>query len=67
MLRGVGAAVLPEDLVAAFRGQLAVVRGPKEPLRDSVWCNELRSARRAAGPEAFLSRLAGEFAEAGPA
>jgi DNA-binding transcriptional LysR family regulator len=47
VLRGVGAAVLPEDVTAPFRrrGELALVRGPREPLRDPIWLNELRGAR----------------------
>jgi DNA-binding transcriptional LysR family regulator len=64
-LRGVGAAVLPEDVALPFqrRGELAILRGPKEPLRDSIWLNELRSGRRAQAPDAFRARLVQELAE----
>jgi DNA-binding transcriptional LysR family regulator len=64
-LRGVGAAVLPEDVVEPFRkrGELAILRGPKEPLRDAIWLNELRSGRRAQAPDAFRARLVQELAE----
>jgi DNA-binding transcriptional LysR family regulator len=64
-LRGVGAAVLPEDVAEPFRrrGELAILRGPREPLRDVVWLNELRSSRRALAPDAFRARLVAELAE----
>jgi DNA-binding transcriptional LysR family regulator len=69
VLRGVGAAVLPEDVVLPFerRGELAILRGPREPLRDHVWLNELRSARRARTPAAFRAVLVRQLAEAGEA
>ena len=40
-LRGVGACVLPEDLVEPHRrrGDLVVLRGSGRALRDSVWLN----------------------------
>ena len=46
-LRGVGACVLPEDLVEPHRerGDLVVLRGSGRPLRDSVWLNALPRRR----------------------
>ncbi|MGH7288462.1 MAG: LysR family transcriptional regulator [Myxococcota bacterium] len=59
VLRGVGAAVLPEDVTAHFRrrGELALIRGPREPLRDAVWLNELRGARRSRATARFRDLL----------
>jgi DNA-binding transcriptional LysR family regulator len=59
VLRGVGAAVLPEDVTAPFRrrGELAWIRGPREPLRDPIWLNELRGARGGRAPAAFRELL----------
>jgi DNA-binding transcriptional LysR family regulator len=59
VLRGAGAAVVPEDLAEPYRrrGELALVRGPREPLRDAVWLNELRAARRSRAPAAFRELL----------
>ena len=67
VVRGVGAAVVPEDVAEPFqrRGELAILRGPREPLRDHVWLNELRSARRARAPAAFRALLVRRLAEAG--
>ncbi len=67
VLRGVGAAVVPEDVADPFRrrGELEVLRGPKEPLRDPVWLNELRTTRRPRTPEAFRELLLRKFAESG--
>ncbi len=61
VLRGVGAAVVPEDLAEPFRrrGEIAVIQGPRAPLRDSVWLNELRTARRSPAPAAFHALLVG--------
>jgi DNA-binding transcriptional LysR family regulator len=61
VLRGVGAAVVPEDLAEPFRRrrELRVIRGPRAPLRDVVWLNELRAARRPSGPDAFRALLLG--------
>ncbi len=44
---GVGIGVLPRDLVEPFRkrGELRVIPGPGDPLRDFLWLNQLRSAR----------------------
>jgi DNA-binding transcriptional LysR family regulator len=65
VLRGVGAAVLPEDVAEPFRrrGELAILRGPKESLRDPVWVNDLRGGRRATARDAFRARLIEELAE----
>jgi DNA-binding transcriptional LysR family regulator len=59
VLRGVGAAVLPEDVMEPFRrrGELAWIRGPREPLRDPIWLNELRGARGGRAPAAFRELL----------
>jgi DNA-binding transcriptional LysR family regulator len=69
VLRGVGAAVVPEDVALPFekRGELAILRGPREPLRDHVWLNELRSARRPRTPSAFRAVLVRALAEPGDA
>jgi len=65
VVRGVGAAVLPEDVAEPFRrrGELTLLRGPREPLRDHVWLNELRSARRARTPAVFRALLVRQLAE----
>jgi DNA-binding transcriptional LysR family regulator len=65
VLKGVGAAVLPEDVVKSFRkrGQLVVLATRAEPLRDHVWLNALRSRRRALAPEAFRELLLSRFRE----
>jgi DNA-binding transcriptional LysR family regulator len=59
VLRGVGAAVLPEDVTAPFRrrGELVLVRGPREPLRDAVWLNELGGGRAGGAPARFRELL----------
>lgn len=56
---GVGAAVLPADVAEAFRRrkELVVVRGPREPLRDAVWLNELRGAGANRAHAAFREHL----------
>lgn len=72
VLRGVGAAVLPEDVTAPFRsrGALGLIPGPREPLRDPIWLNELRGARggRAVARfrELLLESLGGPEARAQP-
>jgi len=45
--RGVGACVLPADLVEPYRrrGELVVIRGCGSPLLDGIWLNELSGAR----------------------
>ena len=45
--RGVGCGVLPGDLAEPFRkrGELYVIPGPGDPLRDHLWLNQLRGAR----------------------
>jgi DNA-binding transcriptional LysR family regulator len=59
VLGGVGAAVLPEDVLEPYRrrGRLAVIRGPREPLRDPVWLNELRGARPGRAAAVFREQL----------
>ena len=59
VLAGVGAAVLPEDVAEPFRRrkELAVIRGPRGPLRDAVWLNELKGARRNRTHAAFREQL----------
>jgi DNA-binding transcriptional LysR family regulator len=64
VLRGVGAAVVPEDLAEPYRRrrELRVIPGPRAPLRDFVWLNELRAARRSPAPAAFRALLLGSSA-----
>jgi len=59
VVAGVGAAVLPADVANAFRRrkELVVVRGPREPLRDAVWLNELRGAGANRAHAAFRETL----------
>jgi len=59
VLRGAGAAVLPEDLVEPFqrRRQLSIIGGPGRPLTDHIWLNELRGARPRRAAAAFRSLL----------
>jgi DNA-binding transcriptional LysR family regulator len=59
-LRGVGACVLPEDLVEPHRrrGDLVVLRGSGRPLRDSVWLNGLPGRRGALVKRRFREALA---------
>jgi len=66
VLRGVGAAVVPEDLAEPYRRrrELAVIHGPRAPLRDAVWLNELRTARRSLAPAAFRELLVGALGRA---
>jgi DNA-binding transcriptional LysR family regulator len=68
VLRGAGAAVLPEDVTAPFRrrGELALVRGPREPLRDAVWLNELGGGRAAGAPARFRELLLASLRAPGP-
>ncbi len=69
VLRGVGAAVLPQDLAEPFRRrrELALIQGPRAPLIDFVWLNELRAARRSPAPAAFRELLVGSLGESPPA
>lgn len=57
--RGLGACVLPLDLVEPYRqrGELVVIRGQKETLRDVIWLNELTSSRTRAIQRAFREAL----------
>ena len=57
--QGVGAAVLPEDLVKPFvrRRELAVIRGSDRALSDHLWLSELRGARSGRAAAAFRERL----------
>ncbi len=57
--RGVGACVLPEDLVAPYQqdGDLRVVRGPRDVLRDQIWLHQLADARPTALQAAFRDAL----------
>jgi DNA-binding transcriptional LysR family regulator len=59
VLRGAGAAVLPEDVAVPYRrrGELALLRGPREPLRDAVWLNELGGGRGGGAPARFRELL----------
>jgi DNA-binding transcriptional LysR family regulator len=59
VLEGVGAAVLPEDVVEPYRrrGRLVVIEGPREPLRDPIWLNELRGARPGRALAVFREQL----------
>jgi DNA-binding transcriptional LysR family regulator len=61
VLRGIGAAVVPEDLAEPYRRrrELALIAGPRAPLRDFVWLNELRTPRRSPAPDAFRALLVG--------
>ncbi|HYB99866.1 MAG TPA: LysR family transcriptional regulator [Candidatus Limnocylindrales bacterium] len=62
VLRGAGAAVLPSDVAEPFQeeGRLSVLRGPREPMRDPVWLNQLASARRVKALDAFRELLVRE-------
>lgn len=56
---GVGATVLPSDLIEPLRKQkeLVVIRGPRAPLRDGIWLNELANARPTRIHAAFRNAL----------
>ena len=57
--RGVGACVLPQDLVSPYRklGELTVVRGKRPTLRDGIWLNEIDAARTNPIQSAFKQAL----------
>ena len=57
--RGVGACVLPQDLVDPFRkqGELSILRGTGKVLRDEIWLHQLDDARPSALHEAFRQAL----------
>jgi len=63
-LRGVGACVLPQDLVEPYveRGELSLLRGPHGDLRDGVWLSELSGARTGAIQSAFREALRASLA-----
>ncbi len=65
VLAGVGAAVLPEDVAEPFRRrkELVLIRGPREPLRDAIWLNELKGASGNRAHAAFRERLLASLAE----
>ncbi len=56
---GVGATILPSDLIEPFRKrkELVVLSGPRAPLRDGIWLNELADARPTRIQAAFRSAL----------
>jgi hypothetical protein len=58
--------VLREDLLEPYRrrGRLAVIRGPREPLRDPVWLNALRGARPGRAAALFREQLLASFGQA---
>jgi DNA-binding transcriptional LysR family regulator len=58
-LRGVGACVLPRDLVDPYRkaGELTVVRGRRSPLRDDIWLNEIDATHSSPIQTAFREAL----------
>ena len=57
--RGVGACVLPQDLVAPYRkqGELTVIGGPRGTLRDGIWLNEIETTRTSPILSAFKQAL----------
>jgi DNA-binding transcriptional LysR family regulator len=67
VLRGTGAAVLPNDLVEPLRrtGQLTVISGSKRPLLDQVFLNELAGAKRGRAATAFREILRARVARTG--
>ncbi len=56
---GVGATVLASNLVEPLRKrkELAVIHGPRKPLRDGIWLNELADVRSTRIQAAFRSAL----------
>jgi DNA-binding transcriptional LysR family regulator len=71
VMRGVGAAVIPEDFAASYqhRKQLAVTKGPRRPLMDPLWLNELGGVHVnravAAFRELLLERLGDQSSDIG--
>ncbi|MDJ0865903.1 MAG: LysR family transcriptional regulator [Myxococcota bacterium] len=59
VLARAGLAVLPRDLVDPHlrRGRLRLVPGPRAPLTDAIWLNELRDARPTASLQAFRQAI----------
>jgi DNA-binding transcriptional LysR family regulator len=59
VLRGTGAAVIPEHIVKPFdvAKQLSVIPGTAAPLLDHVWVNDLSSRRAARAPAVFRALL----------
>jgi len=59
VLNGVGACVLPDDLVEPHRrrGDLVVLRGSGEPLRDTVWLNGVPGKRGPVVKQRFREAL----------
>lgn len=66
-LRGVGACVLPQDLVSPYRkrGELTVIRGTRPPLRDGIWLNEIDAPRTSAIQTVFKEALLYAFKGSG--
>jgi len=56
---GVGATVLPSNLVEPLRKrkELHVIRGPRSPLRDGIWLNELASGHPTRIQSAFRTAV----------
>ena len=63
VLRGAGAAVIPEDIARPFerQKQLSIVPGQRTPLLDHVWLNDLPGSRSARAPQAFRELLLEHF------
>ncbi len=57
--RGVGACVLPADLVEPYRraGELRILRGSREGMRDEIWLHQLAHSRESALQSAFREAL----------
>jgi DNA-binding transcriptional LysR family regulator len=57
--RGTGAAVLPADVAEPFErdGSVAILRGPREPMREPIYLNQLSSGRSARVLPAFRESL----------
>jgi len=64
VLRGSGAAVIPEHIVKPFQAnkQLSVIPGQAGPLLDHLWLNELSTPRGARAPRAFREILLEQLA-----